>query len=64
MVAVVPEVKPTGRYSPTEAANLLGISRRMVYVAMENLDLPYTLSLNKQKRYISGTAIRKYFLNH
>ena len=64
MVAVIPDVAPTGRYTPTEAAKLLGVDRKTIYRAMDSDELKYTASPNRQKRYIRGLHIRQYFLSH
>lgn len=61
MTNVRPIVAADGRYTPSETARILKISRATVYRAMKTGELGYA---ERGRRRITGKEIRKYYLTH
>lgn len=65
MVSETPNVKETGRYSVTQAAELLGISRYSLYKAIalgpRNGGIDHRVRRNNGRKEISGREILRYW---
>lgn len=57
MTATRPEVNPTTRYSLTDAAMQLGVSKRTVERWLEENKLKAVILKINNRRYITGTEI-------
>ena len=55
-----PELKPTGRYTATDAANILGLSRRTVTRAIAAGNLRAINPMDTRKRFL-GRELRRYW---